>query len=183
MSAAPLAYHWSVGEFLRAWEAGVFDHRVELVDGDVWPVVIGSWHGETVLQVAAMLRHPRVRVTAATLPTGESLPDPDCWVRRAEAEPVGTVGSRLEVWDPADVLLVVEVSDETMLADLEIKAGLYGRAGYPVYWVVTRDAIYEHTTPTTRGYHTRNEYRLGEQIPLAYAGTELPVADLLGHDS
>src|SRR5262245_27168173 len=145
MSVAPLAYRWSASEFLRAWEAGVFDHRVELVDGEVWPVVIGSWHGDTVVQVAAMLRRPGVRVTAATLPTGDSWPHPDCWVRRAGAEPVGAVGTRMQVWDPADVLLVVEVSDETMLADLEIKARLYGRAGYPVYWVVTPDVIYEHT--------------------------------------
>jgi hypothetical protein len=69
-----------------------------------------------------------------------------------------------------------------MLADLEIKAKLYGRAGYPVYWVVTRDAIYQHTTPTPRGYHTRNEYRPGERIPVDYTGTDLPVAELLGLD-
>lgn len=31
----------------EAWEAGAFDHRVELVEGEVWPVVIGDWHGET----------------------------------------------------------------------------------------------------------------------------------------
>jgi hypothetical protein len=80
------------------------------------------------------------------------------------------------------VLLVVEVSDETILADLEIKAKLYGGAGYPVYWVVTRDAIYEHTTPTPSGYHTRNEYRPGERIRIAYASTDLPVAELLGQD-
>ena len=23
-------YRWSIGEFVRAWEAGAFDHRVEL---------------------------------------------------------------------------------------------------------------------------------------------------------
>lgn len=72
-------------------------------------------------------------MTTATLPTGESLPDPDCWVRREDAKPVGLVGSRLSVWAPSDVLLVVEVSDETMLYDLEIKAKLYGQAGYCAY--------------------------------------------------
>ncbi|HEX3197225.1 MAG TPA: hypothetical protein VHR39_06670, partial [Propionibacteriaceae bacterium] len=24
---------------------GAFDQRVELIEGDVWPVVIGDWHG------------------------------------------------------------------------------------------------------------------------------------------
>jgi hypothetical protein len=180
MTQSAPTYRWSRSEFVRAWEAGAFDHRVELVEGEVWPVVIGSWHGDTVGHLVALLRHTGVRVTTATLPTGESLPDPDCWVRRAEAEPVGTVGSRLAVWDPNDVLLVVEVSDDTMLQDLQSKARLYGRAGYAVYWVVTHDAIYEHTSPTSTGYRTRVEYRSGERIPLGYAGSELAVSDLIG---
>jgi Uma2 family endonuclease len=77
------------------------------------------------------------------------------------------------------VLLVVEVSDETMLYDLEIKARLYGKAGYSVYWVVTQQAIYEHTTPTPSGYRTRVEYRPGERIPVRYAGTDLAVGELI----
>lgn len=164
---------------MRAWEAGAFDHRVELIEGEVWPVVIGSWHGDTVGQLTAVLPRSGVRVTTATLPTGESLPDPDCWVRRAEAAPIGTVGSRLTVWDPSDVLLVVEVSDDTVLHDLNVKTRLYGQAGYPVYWVVTQDVIYEHTVPTPRGYRTRVEYRPGERIPVGYAGTDLAVDDVI----
>lgn len=100
MTQATLAYHWSRSEFVRAWEAGAFDHRVELVDGAVWPVEIDSWHGDTVGQITATLPRSGVRVTTATLPTEESLPDPDCWVRRADAEPVGLVGSKVAVWAP-----------------------------------------------------------------------------------
>jgi Uma2 family endonuclease len=181
MTRPVLAYRWSRSEFVRAWEAGAFDHRVELVDGEIWPVVIGSWHGDTVGQLMASLPRSGVRVTTATLPTGESLPDPDCWVRRADAEPIGTVGSRLSVWAAADVLLVVEVADETTIQDLNVKARLYGQAGYPVYWVVTQEAIYEHTGPISTGYRTRVEYRLGERIPVSYAGTDLAVDDLITH--
>jgi hypothetical protein len=104
-----LTYRWSQAEFVRASEAGAFDHRVELIEGEIWPVVIGSWHGDTMGQLLALLPRSGVRVTTATLPTGESLPDPDCWARRAEAAPIGTIGSRLSVWDAADVLLVVEL--------------------------------------------------------------------------
>jgi hypothetical protein len=174
-----LAYRWSQSEFVRAWEANAFDHRVELVDGEIWPVVIGSWHGDTVGQLLAILPREGVRVTTATLPTGESLPDPDCWVRRADAEPVGTVGTRLAIWDAADILLVVEVADETTIQDLNVKAKLYGKAGYPVYWVVTQEAIYVHTTPISSGYRTRVEYLHGERIPVAYASTELSVDELI----
>lgn len=85
----------------------------------------------------------------------------------------------MDAWDSSDVLLVVEVSDGTVLADLNVKTALYGGAGYQVYWVVTQDVIYEHTQPTDRGYRTRTEYRPGEHIPVGYAGTTLAVADLL----
>src|SRR3954452_25413743 len=118
MTKCALAYRWSQSEFARAWEAGVFDHRVELVEGEIWPVVTGSWHGDTVGQLLALLPRSGVQLTTATLPTGESLPDPDCWVRRAGADPIGTVGSRLSVWGAADVLLVLEVSDDTVIQDL-----------------------------------------------------------------
>jgi hypothetical protein len=123
-------------------------------------------------------------VSTSTLDVGSStsLPDPDCYVRRVDAKPIGKRGTRLEVWDPADVYLVVEVSDDTVPADLNIKAKLYGGAGYAVYWVVTRDVIYEHVSPTSQGYRTRNEYRRGDRIPLAYADTELPVDEILGRD-
>lgn len=179
MTQPVLAYRWSQSEFLRAWEAGAFDHRVELVEGEIWPVVIGSWHGDTVGQLLASLPRSGVRVTTANLPTSGSLPDPDCWVRRGDAEPVGTVGSRLSVWDARDVLLVVEVADETTIQDLNVKARLYGQAGYPVYWVVTQDAVYEHTGPGTAGYRTRVEYRRGERIPVGYAAAEIEVDDLV----
>lgn len=179
MTEPGLAYRWSQREFVRAWEAGVFDHRVELVEGEIWPVVIGDWHGETVGQVLASLPRSGVRVTNATLPTGGSLPDPDCWVRRADVDPIGAIGTRLSVWNADDVLLVVEVSDETMIQDLNVKAALYGRAGYPAYWVVTQNAIYEHTGPITTGYRTRVEYLRGERIPVPYTSTDLAVDDLI----
>jgi hypothetical protein len=174
-----LAYRWSRSEFVRAWEAGAFDHRVELIEGEIWPVVVGSWHGDTVGQLLALLPRSGVRVTTATLPTGESLPDPDCCIRRADAKSVGTVGSRLSIWHAPDVLLVVEVADETLIQDLNVKAKLYGQAGYPVYWVVTQEAIYEHTGPISTGYRTRVEYRRGERIPVPYAATDLAIDDLI----
>jgi Uma2 family endonuclease len=179
MTEPALAYHWTQSEFVRAFEAGAFDHRVELIEGEIWPVVIGDWHGEVVGQLTALLPRTGARLTTATLPSGGSLPDPDCWVRRAGAEPVGMVDSRLSVWDPVDVLLVVEVSDETVIQDLNTKARLYGSAGYPVYWVVTPESIFEHTDPTPAGYRFRAEYRRGERIPVGYACVELAVDDLI----
>jgi len=181
MSEAPaLSFHWSLDGFVRAYDAGAFDdHRVELIEGEIWPVVIGTWHGKTVARLIARLPWVGVELSNATLPSGDSLPDPDCWVQRAGAVPARTVGTRIDVWNPDDVVLVVEVSDETVIHDLNVKTRIYGSAGYPVYWVITKERIYEHTDPTPTGYRHRTEYGRGERIPVGYAGVDLAVDDLI----
>lgn len=78
-----------------------------------------------------------------------------------------------------NVLLVVEVADETTIQDLNVKAKRYGQAGYPVYWVVTEVAIYERTGPGSTGYRTRVAYRHGERIPAPYATTDLAIDDVI----
>lgn len=180
MTETVQTYRWTASEFLRAWEAGAFDHRVELIEGEVWPVVIGPWHGRTSTRLIRALPVTGDEITMATLPSGESLPDPDCWVLRAGAIPTKTASQRLSAWSPQDVMLVVEVSDESVMADLNVKTRIYGRAGYAVYWVVTPDVIHEHTQPTANGYRARLEYARGTRIPIGYAGTDLAVDDLLG---
>src|SRR5215475_6564976 len=143
MTHASLARRWTRDEFLRAWEAGEFeDKKVELVYGEVWSVSpIGNWHGRTTMRMARLLWVSDVEVTSETLASGDSLPGPDCWVVRAAAEAIGSIGTRLAEYAPVDVLLVVEVSDTSIMRDLQIKTRLYGQAGWPVYWVATRKAI------------------------------------------
>ena len=85
----------------------------------------------------------------------------------------------MSVWDATDVLLVVEVADETTIQDLNVKAKLYGRAGYPVYWVVRQEGIWVHTGPISTGYRTRVEYRHGERIAVPYADAALAVDELI----
>lgn len=146
-----VAYRWDAATFLRAEGLGVFSGRVELVEGEVWPVVLGLWHGQVQARVVVALQG-QGEVLTATLPTADSLPDPDVWVLRPGAQPVDQVSPRLPRWDAADVLLVVEVSDETVDADLGAKAALYARAGYVRYWVVTRDGVHDHGDPRDGAY-------------------------------
>ena len=179
MSQTVAPHHWSVSEFVRAWEAGAFDHRVELVDGEVWPVVIGGWHGRAVMRVARLLPAAGVELSAATLPSGGSLPDPDCWVTRVGATPTGLIGTKVETWAPEDVVLVVEVSDETLMADLTTKARIYGSAGWPEYWVVSPEAVYVHSQPHAQGYGLRREFRSGSTLPVPFADGGISVHELI----
>lgn len=182
MVIASTPYHFTLEEFVHAWEAGVFQSRVELVEGEVLSVPIGDWHGVTTMRVARRLPNGQFEVTSASLATGGSLPDPDCWVRPVGAQPAGQVSVRLSRWSAEDVLLVVEVGDETVDFDLTVKTAMYGRAGYACYWVVSRQGIYEHTGPHELGYVNRRLYGPGERIPVRYAGTDLAVSDLLAPD-
>lgn len=177
-------HRWSTEGFLRAWEAGGFDDaRVEMVDGEVWPVSIGSWHGDTTGRATRSLPNSAYEVTMSSLVLATSVVDPDVWVHRADAQPLRMASRRMAVWDPADVLLVVEVGDETLDADLSTKARLYGAAGFAVYWVVGREGVHEHTGPTPFGYRTVRRYWPGDSLPVPYADALIDVGALISAES
>lgn len=180
MAVASTPYRWRLAEYVRAWEAGVFEGHTELVDGEVWPVSIGTWHGDTAARVLRALPNHEHLVSTASLPTAESLPDPDCWVRPARAQPTTQLSERISCWAPTDVLLIVEIADETLDQDLGPKATLYAQAGYPCYWAVTRHGVYIHTDPTPAGYRTRVLHSPTEQVPVPYHSVAVAVADLIG---
>ncbi len=181
MSVELQQHHWSTEGFLRAWEAGGFDDaRVEMVDGEVWPVSIGDWHGDTNGLAFRLLPNSAFRVTSQSLVMPTSVTDPDLWVRRADAQPQRMASRRMAVWDPADVLLVVEVSDETLAGDLTTKARVYGAAGFAVYWVIEREGVHVHTDPSPFGYRTVHRYWPGDRLPVPYVDAEIDVTALVG---
>ena len=173
-----LRYRWDLDAFVRAWEAGAFgDVQVELVEGEVWRVGHRYWHG-WVAPLVVLALSGRGRVLQASLPSDASLPDPDVWLLRSGARPSGTVGTRIPRWSPQDVLLVVEVGDESLHADLTTKAALYARSGYERYWVVSRRGVHEHTAPSPEGYRQVRLHVRGEQVALPH-GDDVAVDDLL----
>lgn len=180
MAVSLTPHRWTLEEFLLAWEAGAIGARVELLDGEVWDVSMGPWHGEVTVNICRALPNKRFRITAGSLPAEESLPLPDCTVLRREAVPAEQLSARMPRWAAADVLLVVEVSDETVEYDLGRKSVLYARAGFEHYWTVTRDGIYAHTSPGHSGYGNRILHRPGGRITVPYVvAPALDVAELI----
>lgn len=89
---------------------------------------------------------------AITLDTSE--PEPDIAVVRGQVDdyPDRHPG-------PADVALVVEVSDSTLSTDRDLKKRIYSRAGIVEYWIVNRvdRQIEVYSEPT--GASARTDYR------------------------
>lgn len=180
-------WDWDEASFIRAWEAGIFgDQRVELVDGEVLRVVIGPWHGQVTMNLGHFLRAGGWRVTSSTLPAGGSLPDPDVFVFRRDATPISALGERRSVlrWNPSDIGLVVEVAETSWSLDTTVKAELYGRTGYPTYWVVHRAGIEVFSDPYEAGYRQQRHVDADGVVEVPYApGTTIRVADLLDVDA
>ena len=89
---------------------------------------------------------------------------------------------------PADIGLVIEVSDTTLAADRIDKCRIYARAGIVCYWIVNLNdrQIEAYTAPSgptaSPGYGQRTDYLNGDQVPLVLDGQTvamIAVQDLL----
>ena len=110
-------------------------------------------------------------------PTGETTePEPDIAITREPAR-----AYLLNNPIPEDVLLVAEVSDTTLRADLNTKALLYARVGIPEYLVldVAGRQIYRHRQPTHDGYAETVILSENENVTLLNRTESVRVGDLL----
>jgi Uma2 family endonuclease len=81
---------------------------------------------------------------------------------------------------PAELRLVIEISDTTLGFDLTTKAGLYARAGIVEYWVfdVTARKLIVHRDPRSGLYQSVTAYNENESAaPLALPAREFPVRE------
>ena len=184
----PLRYRFTVEEFYRMLDAGIFteDDRVELVEGDVVTMMpIGARHAYCVDQLTTLFvaqsggRYVvRVQGPLRVGPTSEVLPDlmllqppPE---RYREAHPT-----------PEDVLLVVEVAETSLAYDREVKVPLYARHGIPEYWLINlQDNVVEvYRKPSQYGYKEVHYLRSEDTLhPQAVSDVQIPVKILITDD-
>src|SRR5689334_1719578 len=131
----------TVGQYDEMIRRGEFEpreeHHVELIYGEISPMSpINPPHDYTVDELTEWSFQTlppgavRVRVQGSFgIPVLDSVPQPDlAWLRRKDY-----LAQRPE---PGDVLLVVEVSDSSLVRDRGLKARLYAEAGIADYWIV-----------------------------------------------
>ena len=184
---APARRRFTVAEYYAMADAGILSEndRVELLDGDIFVMPpIGDWHAfgvnsivaafpSTLLEGRAILsvQNP-VRLDAG------SEPQPDAMLLRWRDDFYrnGHPG-------PADILLLIEVSDTTVDFDRNVKLPLYARAGIPEVWIVNRPSrrIEAYTDLTGDSYAAVRHFGPGDTVaPQAFTDIVLEVAQTIG---
>jgi len=180
----PQRHAVTADEFLRMGEAGVFrpEERLELIEGEIVEMApIGSQRAGTVIllnRLLAKLAGEAVLVSVQNpIVAGErSVPQPDLALLRPRADSYTKSHPR-----PADVLLVIEVSDTTLAYDLGTKLPLYARAGIREAWVVDLAGreVRVFRDPAPSGYRTSFAAGPGATVSLqSLAAVSIAVAEL-----
>lgn len=148
----------SVAEYHWMGEVGLFapDERLELIHGDVVTMApIGGPHLHLVNVLAQLFSMQVGRSAVVSVqnpisipPDSEPQPDivllrPECWGRAAV--PIA-----------ADVLLVIEVADTTLVRDRGVKIPLYARHGVSEAWLfdAATELVAVFRDPSPEGYRT-----------------------------
>lgn len=184
--AVPIQKHlWTIEEFESAWETGTFppDARLELIRGEIVEMFpIGGPHIACVVRLITLLSRlfPKAQVSPQNplrLSGYRSVPQPDLVVigprtDLAEKPPTGE-----------DALLLIEVSDSSLLRDRRDKMPLYAEAGIPESWLVDLNSgtLFVYRRPSPEGYQEVRAYRRGESVsPEAFPEIQFAVSDIFG---
>ncbi len=181
---AAMPYHrWSVEEYHQMARSGLLGEtdRVELIEGELIDMApIGSKHAFFVDRLAELLSSgPQagymVRVQNPVVLGERNEPQPDiALVRRVnyiDRHPC-----------PADILLIVEVSDTTLEYDRDVKLALYARHDIPEVWLLNVKAgeLTVFREPAEAQYRLIRKPTAAEAVsPVLVAGVAISLAQVL----
>jgi len=184
MNAEVETRRFTVEEYEHLAETGFFrpDERVELLNGEIFNMApIGIRHAKAVQRLIRQMSRKFAEVALVDSQTpfildDESEPQPDILLLRLEFEKV------MKRPRPADILLVVEVSDSTYRFDSSDKLRAYARNGIREYWIINlQDSCVEvYRSPQGERYTEQFKQTTGTMVsPLEFSDRSLAVADIL----
>ncbi|HTU20472.1 MAG TPA: Uma2 family endonuclease [Gemmataceae bacterium] len=196
-TATPVTYgldasiaRFSVARYQRMIETGILtsEDKVELLENYVVLKMPRNPPHDGTIQLVAETLLPKVPQgwrlrTQLTVVLSDSQPEPDFAIVRGNAR---TYLTRHPV--PADVGLVIEVADSSLLRDQRDKTRIYARGGIPCYWIVNlvdrRIEVYTQPSGSIAvpAYSSFQIYQPGDAVPLVLDGATvatIPVDELL----
>jgi Uma2 family endonuclease len=167
MAVELIHYKLTADEYQRMIEAGILAEGapVELIEGElIQMAALGGEH----LRCVALLNRLLVGEAGESFivsPQGSirldmrSEPEPDFAILRSLPEGRNPPPAEL-------VVLVIEVSDTSLMYDLNVKAPLYARARIPEYWVadLTARRVLRHSEPQDGRYTIIEEFTVGDRV-------------------
>ncbi len=182
---SPFRKLWTRKECEMLEQNDLLTQRYELIFGDI--IIMGQNipHRRTVVIVMLWLAHvfgseciqTQTSIGVNLADAEINAPEPDA---AALYVPLDSLPGNEPM--PADVALLIEVSDSTLRFDLRVKARLYARAGIVEYWIadVAGRRFIVHRSPSAEGYADVTEHAEDAIIaPLARPDAQVRVADLL----
>jgi Uma2 family endonuclease len=188
-TATPVTYgldasipRFSVARYQRMIETGIVtpEDKIELLENYVvLKIPRNPPHDGTIDLVKAALPPGipagwllRIQQTVAL---SDSQPEPDFSIVR------GTPRSYLARHPgPADLGIVIEVADASLLRDQRDKTRIYARAGLPCYWIINlvdrRIEVFAQPSgpATVPAYQSFRIYQPGDDVPLTLDGITVP---------
>lgn len=185
ISKAPISRKFTVDEYYRMAEAGILrpDERLELICGEIIVMApMGNPHATGVRRLERVWHNALGNAATVSVQCPIRLneyadPEPDITVLRyREDDYFGKLPSA------EDALLIIEVSDTSLVFDRNVKTDLYAQANVPETWITNlpEDCIEAFTEPGADGYANHTVYRRGDRIsPSMLPDVEFAVEDLL----
>ncbi len=180
----------TVTDYHKMIDAGVLKEgeRVELLEGYLVNKMSHNtphWVAIQKLTKRLVLIAPPGWEPCCQLPISlpDSEPEPDGVLARGNEE---TFANHHPL--PAEIGLVVEVSDTSLQLDRQEKGRIYARVSIPVYWIINLVdrivEVYSEPNPSKSppAYETRTDFKPGDRLPIALDGKligTINVSDLL----
>lgn len=169
---------WSVKDYHQMINAGILQNRsVELLAGNIVEMTpekpLHTVYGEGLAYFLRQALTDRAWVREARpITLLDSEPEPDIavvelpWFQYSQHHPY-----------PENIFWVIEVSDTTLVKDINEKKVIYGKAGIQEYWVLDVKArkIIVFRDPTPNGYNNCEEISQGSLTPLAFSDISIPI--------
>lgn len=174
----------TVEEYQKMVEIGIIkpEDKVELINGEIIEMSpVNSKHSSTVKKITALLyglvsRRMNISVQDPIIAGQYSEPEPDIALLKP-AEDFYESGHPT----PEDVILVIEVSDTTLIKDQTLKLEVYATAKIPHYWIINlkENRVEVYSNPKSGNYSLRRLVDKEEKITLPNTEIEISGSDLL----
>jgi Uma2 family endonuclease len=181
---------FTVAEYYAMTRAGILgrNEHVELIHGVIVKMAAkGGPHVTSVTNTGDTLRDKLGRTVLvrqeSPIDLGDTEPEPDVVVARGRSRDYVQHHPR-----PADILLLIEVSEPSLEYDLTVKMPLYAAAGIIEYWVIdlehSRLEVFRDVVPADAdhpaAYRTHLTFFAADAVvPVSFPLVQIPVAELL----